>query len=72
MDKFKNAMKATGRAAGSALNATASVINNIAEENRKVDEMANCLMQRTPGLDLTQAKLVAKTLVNQAETLTWK
>ena len=69
---LKSALKATGRAAGATLNATASVINNIAEENRKVDEMANCLMQRTPGLDLTQAKLVARTLVMQAETLTWK
>ena len=69
---IKDALKATGRAASSALNTTAPVINAIAEENRKIDEMANCLMQRTPGLELTQAKLVARTLVMQAETLTWK
>lgn len=69
---IKNALKATGSVVGSALTATGQVINAIAEDNRKVEEMANCLMQRTPGLDLTQAKLVARTLVMQAETLTWK
>lgn len=72
MDRFKSALKATGRAAGSALNTSAEILTNIAEHNRKVDEMTDCLMRRTHGLELAQAKLVARTLVMQAETLTWK
>jgi hypothetical protein len=68
---FKNALKATGRATASALNTTASVINTIAEQNRQIDEMAGTLMRLTPGLELTQAKLVARTLIASAE-ITWK
>lgn len=69
---FKNALKATGSAVGTALNATAQVINDRAEENRQVEMVANMLMQKTPGLELTQAKLVARTLVNQVEEIKWK
>lgn len=69
---FKNALKATSRGVGSALNATAQVINDRAEENRQVEMVANVLMQKTPGLELTQAKLVARTLVNQVEEIKWK
>ena len=71
MDKFKSALKATGRAAGTALTTTASVISAVAENNREIEEMANVLMQKTPGLELTQAKLVARTLVNKAEDIKW-
>jgi hypothetical protein len=69
---IKDALKATGRGLGSALNATGEVILAVSEYNRKVEEMANLLMQKTPGLELTQAKLVAKTLVDKAEEINWK
>lgn len=69
---FKDALKTTGRGIGSALEATAAALNAIAEDNRKVEEMANVLMQKTPDLELTQAKLVARTLVMKAEEIVWK
>lgn len=69
---FKNALKATGRGVGSALNATAIAINTVAEENRQIEMVANVLMQKTPGLELTQAKLVARTLVRNVEEIKWK
>lgn len=72
MDKFKNALKTTGSAVGSALNTGLSVAGQMIENNQKIEAMANTLMQKTPGLELAQAKLVAKTLMTQAEEINWK
>ena len=69
---FKDALKATGRGVGSALSVTGQVINAVAEENRQIEELASELMRKTPGLELTQAKLVAKMMLREVKEITWK
>lgn len=69
---FKNALKATGRGFGSALSVTGQVITAVAEENRQIEELASELMRKTPGLELTQAKLVAKMMLREVKEIIWK
>jgi hypothetical protein len=69
---FRDALKATGRGVGSALTTTAAVINAVAEENKAIEDLASELMRKTPGLELTQAKLVAKMMLREVKEITWR
>ena len=55
----------------SALKTLVEIGGAMAEQQQKVNEMTNLLMQKTNGVNLDQAKKIAEVLVTQAE-VTWK
>lgn len=61
MGKFMNALSTAGKA-----------IEAYADYNQEVRTLTNELMRRTYGLDLDQAEKVARTLINEANEVTWK
>lgn len=60
MNKFKSALKFTG-----------SMLDNMYEQNLKVKEMTQQIMNRSYGVEYAEAEKIARVLVNHAE-VNWK
>lgn len=60
MNKFKSAMKIVGK-----------VLDTAIEDQKKINDMTDILMQKSWGVEREQAKKIARVLIQEAD-VTWK
>lgn len=54
------------------LDVAADTLVAVADRRQKIDDLTDQLVRRTPGVDASQARKIAETLINRAEDITWK
>ncbi len=55
------------------LDVATDALGTLADRRMKIDELTDQLVRRTPGVDASQARRIAETLIDKSTTdVTWK
>jgi len=55
-----------------ALSIAAKALDSYGARQQKINDLTDQLMRRTYGVDASQARKIAETLIDRADPITWK